>query len=387
MAAIEEIQVNVGALRRAPGQLRRRRREHRHPQRHQPVPRLGLLPVPQRRAWSAPRPRARLQPGHLRLHERSAAWLGGPIIKNKLFFFGSFEDDAITQPGTTFTANPGGAAGGRQHDARARVRPRRPELLPEDELQVRDRRLRGLRFRDAAKRFLGEARLQPEQHEQDQPPLHATSTRAPTSCCRAPRSLGFGNRRSNTTASNFQNSNYAILENIRSIIGEWNSIIGSNMSNNLIVGYTKRTRAAAHAGELFPIVDILEGRHDLHVVRLRAVHAEQRAALQQLPVAGQLHVVQRQAHVHLRRQRRALRLRERVLPGLAERLRLQLARDFYTDANGYLANPNRTTSPVTPAPFQVRYNNIPGQEKPIQPLEVWYDGRLRAGRVAGEPAT
>ena len=48
--------------------------------------------------------------------------------------------------------------------------------------------------------------------------------------------------------------------------------------------------------------------------------------------------------------------------------------DFYTDANGYLANPNRTTSPVTLRRFQVRYTNIPGQEKPIQPLDVWYAG-------------
>jgi hypothetical protein len=48
--------------------------------------------------------------------------------------------------------------------------------------------------------------------------------------------------------------------------------------------------------------------------------------------------------------------------------------DFYTDANDYLANPSRTTSPVSLAIFQVRWNNIPGQEKPLQPLDVWYGG-------------
>ena len=61
--------------------------------------------------------------------------------------------------------------------------------------------------------------------------------------------------------------------------------------------------------------------------------------------------------------------------------------DFYTDANDYLANPNRTTSPVTLRRFQVRWNNIPGQDKPMQPLEVWYTGALRAGRVAGHATT
>jgi hypothetical protein len=48
--------------------------------------------------------------------------------------------------------------------------------------------------------------------------------------------------------------------------------------------------------------------------------------------------------------------------------------DFYTDANDYLANPNRTTSPVNLRRFQVRYANIPGMEKPVQPLEVLYAG-------------
>src|SRR5690606_29189552 len=48
--------------------------------------------------------------------------------------------------------------------------------------------------------------------------------------------------------------------------------------------------------------------------------------------------------------------------------------DFYADANDYIANPDRTTSPVSLRRFQVRWSNIPGQEKPIQPLEVFYTG-------------
>jgi hypothetical protein len=46
--------------------------------------------------------------------------------------------------------------------------------------------------------------------------------------------------------------------------------------------------------------------------------------------------------------------------------------DFYTDVAGYEADPNRTTSPVTLKRFDLRWNNIPGQDKPIQPLSVLY---------------
>ncbi len=37
----------------------------------------------------------------------TGGWAGGPIVKNKVFFFGNFENEALTQPGTTFRANHG----------------------------------------------------------------------------------------------------------------------------------------------------------------------------------------------------------------------------------------------------------------------------------------
>ena len=37
---------------------------------------------------------------------------------------------------------------------------------------------------------------------------------------------------------NFQNSNYQILEDIRSGVGEWNSTYRNTMANSLIIGYT-----------------------------------------------------------------------------------------------------------------------------------------------------
>jgi hypothetical protein len=46
--------------------------------------------------------------------------------------------------------------------------------------------------------------------------------------------------------------------------------------------------------------------------------------------------------------------------------------DFYADANGYLANTNRTTTTVAGKLFQIRWSNIAGKEKPEQPLDVWY---------------
>jgi hypothetical protein len=46
--------------------------------------------------------------------------------------------------------------------------------------------------------------------------------------------------------------------------------------------------------------------------------------------------------------------------------------DFYADANGYLANPNRTVSAVPLNAFQIAYSNVPGSPTPVQELDVWY---------------
>src|SRR4029077_18494579 len=72
-------------------------------------------------------------------------------------------------------------------------------------------------------------------------------------------SLGFGRQTFSNQFLNFQGSNYQILENIRSGIAEWNSVIGGGMSNNLIMGYTKQDESRGQLGTLFPFVDILSG--------------------------------------------------------------------------------------------------------------------------------
>jgi len=48
--------------------------------------------------------------------------------------------------------------------------------------------------------------------------------------------------------------------------------------------------------------------------------------------------------------------------------------DFYKDGDNFLANGNAVASGVNLRRFQVRWNNIPGSEKPVQPLEVNYGG-------------
>ena len=68
-------------------------------------------------------------------------------------------------------------------------------------------------------------------------------------------SLGFGNRRTNSTALNYQNTNYIQFEQIHSVIAELNSTFGK-FSNNLIAGYTYQNEDRGSRGDFFPLVEI-----------------------------------------------------------------------------------------------------------------------------------
>ncbi len=79
----------------------------------------------------------------------TGGWASGPIWKNKAFFFFNVEDEALTEPGTTFRANTGGeAAVGGMTRVLASDLNTLSNFLSE-QLRLRHRRLSGLRPRGA----------------------------------------------------------------------------------------------------------------------------------------------------------------------------------------------------------------------------------------------
>jgi hypothetical protein len=304
----------------------------------------------------------------------TGGFVGGPILRNKAFFFGNIEDEAITQPGTTFRANQGG-----EPIVGSVTRVLASDLQAiSDLLQSRFNYTtggwEGYDFETPARRYLvkgdyninaaNKITFRYTQLDSNADILMSNST-----------SLGFGNRRTNLFSMNFDNSNYRQLENIKSGIGEWNSVIGSTMANSLIVGYTYQDESREPRGAFFPTIDILGGDNSTY------------AALGFEPFTpnNELRYKTFQIQENLTRfsSRHTLTFggsferyeSENVFfPGSQSVYVYNTLNDFYADLNGYLANPNRVTSNVNLRRFQVRWNNIPGQEKPIQPLEVIYTG-------------
>lgn len=306
-------------------------------------------------------------------YNRFGGRLSGPILKNKLFFFVDYEGDKITQPGTTFRANAGGEA----------VQGSTTRVLASD-LDALSNYLatnfgyvtgpyQGYNHNTPATRFI--AKLDFNLNPRNKLSLRYNHLDSETDVLVSnSSSLGFGTRRSVTTGLNFQNSNYIIMENIRSIIGEWNSMIGTNMANNLIVGYTYNDESRKSRGSFFPFVDIKEGGSVYTSFGFEPFtpNNELRYGSYQLQNNFMLYLHKHSLTFGLSLER--YKSENVFFPGSQSVYVYNSLADFYTDANDYLANPNRTVSPVTLARFQVRWSNIPGQTKPIQPLKVIYSG-------------
>lgn len=304
----------------------------------------------------------------------TGGWASGPILKNKLFAFGIYEDEKDTRPITTFTANAGGqTVGGNTTRVLA------SDLTSLSSFLSTNFKYDTGPFADVddltpAKRFM--LRNDFNLNNNNKISFRYNYLDSITDVyLSGSSSLGFGRGTFSTNFLSYQNSNYQIMENIRSSIGEWNSILGGNISNNLIVGYTKQDESRNSRGDLFPFVDILDGTGVAYTAfgfEPFTPNNELRYNTFQLQDNftrfGNKHSLTFGASLERYESENVF------FPGKQSAYVYNSLADFYADAQGYLANPNRTTSPVTLRRFQVRYTNIPGQEKPVQPLQVWYAG-------------
>jgi hypothetical protein len=306
-------------------------------------------------------------------YNQIGARLGGPIIQNKLFFFGSFESEALTQPGTTYLANTGNQT---QGGSITRVLSSDLDQLSNylrTNFGYETGGYQNYDFETPALRFL--LRLDYNLDDRNKISLRYNHLDSDTDVLVSnSSSLGFGNRRSNLTGLNFQNSNYIIMENIRSIVGEWNTSFGDNMANSLIVGYTYNDESRDADGTLFPFVDVLEGGTVYTSFGFEPFTPNNELRYNSFQVQNNFTMFMQKHYLTFGVSAEIYNSENVFFPGSQSVYVYNSLADFYADADGYLANPNRTTADSTLRRFQVRWSNIPGQEKPVQPLEVFYGG-------------
>jgi hypothetical protein len=188
------------------------------------------------------------------------ARIGGALIKDKLFVFGSFEQETQTEPGSNFVATRTGAE------------PNRSLAKAADLDRLKDFLISKFKYNPGAyenwnkEKYSQKVNLRLDWNISDKHKFNVKYNYLRSYADINPSNSGSltGGRAPSATVLPFQGSLYRINNNLDSYIAELNSTFSSSVANNLTVGYTamRDFRQSPVNDNPFPTVDI--GNNDLN---------------------------------------------------------------------------------------------------------------------------
>ena len=188
------------------------------------------------------------------------ARIGGALIKDKLFVFGSFEQETQTDPGSNFVATRTGSE------------PNKSIAKAADLDRLKDFLMTKFKYNPGAyenwnkEKYSQKVNLRLDWNISDKHKFNVKYNYLRSYADINPSSSGSlsGGRSASATVLPFQGSLYRINNNLDSYIAELNSTFSSSVANNLTVGYTamRDYRQSPVNDNPFPTVDI--GNNDLN---------------------------------------------------------------------------------------------------------------------------
>jgi hypothetical protein len=292
--------------------------------------------------------------------------LGAPIIKNKLFVFGNYEEIVKTEPGTTWTST------GSPLSSSQVSRPTFQQLTDlssfmRDKFQYETGPFEGYSNANTSKKYL--VRL--DWNINDRNKLTARYVNHNSSAeinISNSQSAGFGNRTQNINAMSFQNSGYIIMDNTRSSVIELNSKLSNTLHNNLIVSYDKQIEDRAYRSQMFPTIDIKEGATTLTSVGFDPFTPGNKLDYSTFNITNNLtKYLNKHTLVGGFNFQRYIS-NNNFYPASNGVYIFNSLNDFYTAANQSLSNGGQPST-LAPARFQLRYSALPGAAEPLQTLK------------------
>ena len=284
--------------------------------------------------------------------------IGGPIIKNKLFFFANYEGERRTDPGTTFIANSGsGASGGNV----TRVKASDLDALS-NFLKTNFNYNTGAYQDYSLATQSDKALLKFDFNLSDK---HKLSFRG--NILKSKRDVpisnsgGFNGRRDNLFAMAYSNSNYEIHNDIYSGILQLNSRLGKTVNNELAFGYTALRDYRNEKAPSFPTVDILDG-NDRNYITFGSEPFTPNNLLNTdiWQLTDNVNIYKGKHTISAGFNFESFKFFNQFTPTVNGQFVFHNLDSFYASANAFLANPQMATNPVNVRRYALSYSNLPG---------------------------